>query len=88
MVYDITRKNSFLNVQKWLMELRQYAEPDCIILLIGNKLDLIESNTVKREVMTEEARNFADENKLMFYEASALGNIKVNEAFDSLINGT
>ena len=70
------------------MELRQYAEPDCIILLIGNKLDLIESNTVKREVMTEEARNFADENKLMFYEASALGNIKVNEAFDSLINGT
>lgn len=70
------------------MELRQYAEPDCIILLVGNKLDLIESNTVKREVMTEEARIFADENKLMFYEASALGNIKVNEAFDSLINGT
>ena len=69
------------------MELKQYAEPDCIILLLGNKLDLIETNQGKREVFTEEARNFAEENKLIFYETSALGNIKVSEAFDSLING-
>jgi Rab family protein len=88
LVYDVTRKNSFVNAQKWLLELKQYAEPDCIILLVGNKVDLIDSNEVKREVFTEEARNFAEENKLIFYETSALGNIKVNEAFDALINGT
>lgn len=69
------------------MELKQYAEPDCIILLVGNKLDLIETSNAKREVLTEEGRNFADENKLIFYETSALINIRVNEAFDSLING-
>ena len=69
------------------MELKQYAEPDCIILLVGNKVDLVDNSANKREVFTEEARNFADENKLIFYETSALGNIKVNEAFDCLING-
>lgn len=87
LVYDITRKNSFINAQKWLLELKQYAEPDCIILLVGNKVDLIENNSAKREIFTEEARNFADENKLIFFETSALGNVKVIEAFDSLING-
>ena len=86
MVYDVTRKNSFINAQKWLVELKQYAEPDCIILLIGNKVDLIENNE-KREISAEEAKNFAEENKLIFYETSALANLKVNEVFECLING-
>ena len=86
MVYDVTRKNSFINAQKWLIELKQYAEPDCIILLVGNKVDLIENNE-KREISTAEAQNFAEENKLIFYETSALANLKVNEVFECLING-
>ena len=87
LVYDITSKNSFANAQKWLLELRQYAEPDCTIMLIGNKLDLINKNDEKREVFMEDARNFAEENKLIFYETSALADLQVNEAFDCLING-
>ena len=67
--------------------MKQYAEPDCIILLVGNKLDLVESNNKKRQVINVEAMSFAEENKLIFYETSALANVKVSEAFDTLING-
>ncbi len=87
MVYDITRKSSFKALQKWLIELKQYAEPDCLISLVGNKLDLVEKDEDKREVPYQEAKNFADENKLFFIETSALVNLQVNEAFENLIEG-
>jgi GTPase SAR1 family protein len=87
LVYDITRKSSFKALQKWLIELKQYAEPDCLISLVGNKLDLVEKDEDKREVPYQEAKNFADENKLFFIETSALVNLQVNEAFENLIEG-
>jgi GTPase SAR1 family protein len=74
-----------MNTQKWLSELRQYAEPECVVMLIGNKVDLIEKNNRKREVSIEEASFFASENKLMFFETSALSNIKVSECFEELL---
>jgi GTPase SAR1 family protein len=81
----VTKKSTFQNVQRWLIELKQYAEPECTILLIGNKVDLVDRNNRKREVTYEEAKTFADENKLMFYETSALSSFKVNECFEDLL---
>ena len=66
----------------------QNTEPDCIILLVGNKLDLVEKNNKKREVSYEEAKYFSEENKLLFIETSALTNYKVNEDFEDLLQGT
>ena len=66
----------------------QNPEPDSIILLLGNKLDLVEKNNKKREVSYEEAKYFSEENKLLFIETSALTNYKVNEAFEDLLQGT
>ena len=83
----MTKKSSFTNVQKWLLELRQYAEPDCVIMLVGNKIDLVDKNLQQREVFTEDVRPFVDENKVLFYETSALSNEKVNEAFEELLTG-
>ncbi len=76
---------TFTDVQRWLSELRQFVEPDCVVLLVGNKVDLVDRNNKKREVSYEEAKMFAEENKLMFYEASALSNFKVNECFEDLL---
>jgi GTPase SAR1 family protein len=39
-VYDITKPNSFENVEKWLKELRDHGAEDMILMLIGNKSDL------------------------------------------------
>lgn len=58
-----------------------------MISLVGNKLDLVEKNEEKREVSYQEAKTFADENRLFFIETSALINLQVNEAFEDLVKG-
>ena len=80
-------KDSFLNVQRWLTELKQYAEPDCVIMLVGNKLDLVLSNRNKRQVSYEEGKSYANQNKLYFIETSVYSDYKVTEAFENLLEG-
>jgi Ras-related protein Rab-11A len=48
-VYDITNKQSFENVDSWLTELKAKADNDVVIFLIGNKIDL-ESYRVVSEI--------------------------------------
>ena len=78
LVYDITRKDTFNNVKKWLNELKENASKDIIIILIGNKVDLEE----KREVAKDEGQEFADQNGLMFLETSAKTAQNILEAFN------
>ena len=40
MVYDITKRSSFENLQKWLEEMKENAYSKMTIILIGNKDDL------------------------------------------------
>ena len=69
LVYDITRKNTFYNVTKWLRELREHADPNISIILVGNKSDLYHL----RQVSYKEASMFANKNGLSsFVETSAL----------------
>ncbi|KAI8070193.1 GTPase Ypt3 [Thamnidium elegans] len=82
LVYDITKRESFTSISRWLNELKiNEAHPDSIIMLIGNKSDL-ESN---RKVSQQEAMDYAESNGLMFMETSALESINVEKAFESLI---
>eukprot|EP01132_Coremiostelium_polycephalum_P008646 gene8646-10643_t len=81
-VYDITSKViSFKNVTRWLNELREMAEPDILIMMVGNKSDL----ELSREVPTKEAQAFAESNKISFLETSALNSNNVNQAFERLL---
>ena len=50
-VYDITKSVTFENVERWLKELRDHADPNIVIMLVGNKSDLRHL----RSVQTEEA---------------------------------
>ena len=54
-------------------------------MLVGNKIDLVERNNRKREVLYEEGKSFAMENQIMFSETSALSNLKVTESFEDLL---
>lgn len=87
LVFDLTRKSTFDNIQRFLFELRQCAEPDCVGYLIGNKTDLLESNPDLRQVSSSEAKNYAELNKLTYYETTALSSSSVTDAFDNLIEG-
>lgn len=49
-VFDITAEKSFQRAKEWISELHQNAEPDILISLVGNKIDLESERKVSREV--------------------------------------
>eukprot|EP00347_Sterkiella_histriomuscorum_P008183 403346064 len=77
LVYDITRRDTFNHLTRWLEEVRQNGNPDMTIMLIGNKCDL----DARRQVSFEEGERFAKENGLIFTETSAKTAFNVEEAF-------
>ena len=81
LVYDITRKSTFENIDNWLIDLRTNADKDILILLIGNKSDLIDN----REITEEEARTKAEQYNIAFLETSAKTGDNIDKAFTQLI---
>jgi Ras-related protein Rab-1A len=81
-VYDITSSESFDHVQQWLKDIDQYAENDPIILLVGNKTDLLD----ERQVTTETAQSFADKMSISFMETSAKESVMQNLTEEVFLN--
>ena len=81
LVYDITKERTYSSLPKWLEELRSLAEPDIVIMLVGNKLDLI-TNPENRKVSIQEAQDFAKANNLIFKETSAVLGTNIKEVFE------
>jgi len=101
LVYDISKQQTYENVMRWLKELRDHADSNIVIMLVGNKSDLRHL----RAVPTEEAKQFAStfamrkqapkhkltvigENNLSFIETSALDASNVELAFQNILTGT
>lgn len=82
LVYDISNKNSYDNIEKWLRELREHADPNIVLMLVGNKCDLD-----LKKVRTEDAALFAEKNSLAFLETSALNSTNVELAFQKVVTG-
>ncbi|KAJ3254801.1 Ras- protein Rab-11A [Chytriomyces hyalinus] len=81
LVYDITKMSSYENVNRWLKELRDHADSNIQIMLVGNKSDLKHA----RAVATEESKTFAADNGLTFIETSALDSSNVEPAFQKIL---
>jgi Ras-related protein Rab-2A len=79
-VFDITRRETFENVQGWIDRFRQRAGHSPFIVLVGNKRDL-ESD---RRVQSFEAENLARSNGLMYFETSAKEGDNVEAVFGFL----
>lgn len=89
LVFDLSRRQTFEHVTDWLNDLRQIAEPDIVVVLVGNKADLTsqsgsidsdESN--KRQVTRKEAEEWARRNGILEYvETSAKSGENVENAF-------
>jgi len=77
LVYDITRRETFSHLTRWLEEARQNSHQNMVIMLIGNKSDLEH----RRQVSREEGESFAQENGLVFLETSAKTAANVEDAF-------
>ncbi|CDW90372.1 UNKNOWN [Stylonychia lemnae] len=79
-VYDITSKQSFNNVTKWIDDAKTIRGNDLLIILVGNKIDIAE----KRQVGTEEGQALAKELDVMFIETSAKAGINIRQLFQNL----
>ncbi|KAK2195545.1 bifunctional P-loop containing nucleoside triphosphate hydrolase/Small GTPase/Small GTP-binding protein domain [Babesia duncani] len=85
LVYDVTNRHSFNNCQKWLDELRSAAEPEIVVVLLGNKIDLVQQDPAVRQVHFDQAAIFANEWNLHLFEASAVTGHNVKSTFEFLL---
>jgi Ras-related protein Rab-6A len=76
LIYDITDRDSFDSMPKWLKEIFDVKNSEAVFVLIGNKIDLEND----RKVPTEEGKKFAEQNNFIFQEVSA----KNGENFEKL----
>ena len=81
LVYDISRKDSFVHIPQWVKDLTNVKFDEVIFALIGNKIDLQE----KRQVSIEEGKKYAEENNFLFAEVSAKTGDGIPELFYSKI---
>lgn len=77
-VYDVTNANSFLRVRRWLDEIDRNCPEKIARVLVGNKDDL---NSTNKMVSNVEAKEYARERQLTFFETSARDNNNVYEIF-------
>lgn len=76
-MFDITSKQSFLDMQAWVTCVQRSAEDECVYVLLGNKIDLQEN----REVTAKEAQKYAESVGASYFEICALSGEGVTEAF-------
>ncbi|XP_039011890.1 ras-related protein RABH1b-like [Hibiscus syriacus] len=79
-VYDVASRQSFTNTSKWIEEVRTEWGSDVIIVLVGNKTDLVD----KRQVLIEEAEAKALEPNVMFIETSAMAGFNIKAIFQKI----
>lgn len=55
LVYDTTKEQTFANCERWLKELREHADKNIVIMLVGNKIDQKHVRAIK----TDQGAEFA-----------------------------
>ncbi|XP_055340556.1 ras-related protein Rab-37-like isoform X2 [Paramacrobiotus metropolitanus] len=80
LLYDVTSKASFDNIRAWLAEIHDFAQEDAVILLIGNKADMTNARTVRKE----DGERLANEFRVTFMETSAKSGLNVETAFRTI----
>ncbi|KAL5569463.1 hypothetical protein UlMin_026038 [Ulmus minor] len=83
LVYDVTRRETFTNLlNTWSKEVELYSSnPECVKILVGNKVD----KEKEREVTREEGIALAEEHKCLFLECSAKTRENVQQCFKDLV---
>ncbi|KDR21594.1 Ras-related protein Rab-37 [Zootermopsis nevadensis] len=77
LLYDVTNKTSFDNIRAWLGEIREYAQDDVVIMLLGNKADCGSERVVRKE----DGERLAREYNVAFMETSAKTGLNVELTF-------
>ncbi len=81
LMYDITKQNTFENLNNWLENLKTTIgdNENYLMILLGNKLDLVNINKDEREVDTEEAKNFCEKNNIFWGGECSVKDIAIED---------
>ena len=84
LMYDITRKETFDNLENWILSIKDSLgeEEKYLIVLVGNKVDLVNSNPESREVTTEDAENLCKEKNIYWGGECSAKDFTENELND------
>ncbi|KAJ2952273.1 hypothetical protein O0L34_g4552 [Tuta absoluta] len=81
LMYDITNLESFNHLSYWLRNIQEYASPDVVKVLVGNKCDVPDNH---RAVPKDRGQKIADDFDMPFFEVSCKSNINIEESFITL----
>ena len=76
LVFDLSKKDTFLHLNSWLSMIKMHIDPKCLICVIGAKSDLNRKNIDKCEI-----EKFINDNNLYYYECSSKNNINIDDMF-------
>lgn len=82
LVFDITQRESFDELDHWLSELKTHCEPNVKIILIGNKKDAKEI----RQVSSDEGYEYAMKHHMKYIEISGKNRSDVIEVYELMAN--
>ena len=80
-VYDMTSRRSFQSVKDWIKDSEMH-DSGFEKILVGNKIDL----EAKREVQTDELKEYGLKKKIDIIETSAKERINIDEAFQKIVD--
>ena len=78
--YDVTSRESFESIEKWIEDARALRDDDVLLILAGNKSDMAE----RRQVSFEEGQEYAQKMNLLFFETSAKTGQNIKVLFNEL----
>ena len=78
--YDVTSRESFTSVDKWIEDARALRDDDVLLIMAGNKSDM----TDRRQVSFEEGQEYAQRMNLLFFETSAKTGQNIKGLFNEL----
>ena len=79
LTFDLTKKSTFKSLDAWLNDIKENSN-EVPVVIFGNKCDLFE----KYEIENEDAKKFAKDHNLQYFETSAKQNVNVQEGFNAI----
>jgi small GTP-binding protein len=80
-VFDLTSRDSFESVGRWIQDIHEVARGDVVTVLVGNKSDLAD----QRKVPIEDAEAYAREHNLAYLETSARTGAGISKVFETVV---
>ena len=79
-VYDIYNRNSFLQIDTWINDIREQRGEEVLLVIVGNKTDLADN----RKVTRKEGKSKAREHEALWLETSAKSGENIEELFERI----